>query len=55
MDARPWCVGFTGTYWYVELPRDDAGRRIFRIRMHGSREDPATGSAASALTGWLAL
>ena len=55
MDAGPWCVGFTGTYWYVELPRDDVGRRIFRTRMHGSREDPATGSAASALAGWLAL
>ena len=55
MDAGPWCVGFTGTYWYVELPRNDAGRRIFRTRMHGSREDPATGSAASALAGWLAL
>ncbi|OCL11132.1 phenazine biosynthesis-like protein [Glonium stellatum] len=55
MDAGPWCVGFTGTYWYVELPQDGAGRRVFRTRMHGSREDPATGSAASALTGWLAL
>lgn len=55
MDAGPWCVGFTGTYWYVELPRNDAGRRIFRTRMHESIEDPGTGSAASALTGWLAL
>ena len=29
--------------------------RLLRTRQHGSREDPATGSAASALSSYLAL
>ncbi|KAJ7267242.1 hypothetical protein C8J57DRAFT_1181887 [Mycena rebaudengoi] len=46
-----WHVGFTGVYAFVE--RADG---IVRTRMFaGPVEDPATGSAASTLGGWLAL
>lgn len=48
-------VGLIGTYFYVPTGRDADGRQCIRTRMIGSREDPATGSAASALTCYLAL
>ncbi|KAL9621654.1 MAG: hypothetical protein Q9160_003906 [Pyrenula sp. 1 TL-2023] len=48
-------VGLTGTYFYVPTGRDNNGRQCIRTRMIGSREDPATGSAASALSCYLAL
>ncbi|KAJ9651678.1 hypothetical protein H2198_009060 [Neophaeococcomyces mojaviensis] len=53
-----WQVGILTTYFYVDLgiAEDENGKtRILRTRMFGSREDPATGSAASALCGWLSL
>ncbi|KAJ7100755.1 hypothetical protein B0H15DRAFT_460237 [Mycena belliarum] len=46
-----WGVGFAGIYAFVE--RADG---VLRVRMFdGTMEDPATGSAASTLGGWLAL
>jgi PhzF family phenazine biosynthesis protein len=50
-----WRVGLLATYCYVDLGVDDAGTRQLRTRCWGMREDPATGSAASALTCYLAL
>ena len=44
-----------GTYYYVLQERNDDGVLSVRTRMFGSREDPATGSAASALISWLSL
>jgi PhzF family phenazine biosynthesis protein len=52
---KGWREGFTGTYFYVVLGTDAHGRIEVRTRMHGSTEDPATGSAASALACYLAL
>ncbi|CAK5276696.1 unnamed protein product [Mycena citricolor] len=47
----PWGVGFAGVYAFFE--RADG---VVRTRMFdGTLEDPATGSAASTLAGWLAL
>ncbi|KAJ6551197.1 hypothetical protein B0H19DRAFT_1072950 [Mycena capillaripes] len=46
-----WAAGFAGIYIFYE--RDDG---VVRVRMFdGTMEDPATGSAASTLGGWLAL
>lgn len=56
-----WKEGIICTYFYVVLESDGddgKGKREkleLRTRMFGSREDPATGSAASALTCWLSL
>lgn len=53
-----WKEGILCTYFFVDmgLEDDDAGpTRVIRTRMFGSREDPATGSAASALCSWLSL
>ncbi|KAH7018723.1 hypothetical protein B0J12DRAFT_733444 [Macrophomina phaseolina] len=55
-----WDVGFTGTFYYVDMGIDDYDgdghpRRLLRTRMLGSREDPGTGSASSALCCYLAL
>ncbi|KIW21435.1 hypothetical protein PV08_02015 [Exophiala spinifera] len=62
-----WRTGLLCTYFYVDLghgpsssPSDsDSGSepttRHLRTRMFGSREDPATGSAASALASYLSL
>ncbi|TKA23150.1 hypothetical protein B0A50_07180 [Salinomyces thailandicus] len=50
-----WNRGFTGGYYYVTLEEDE-GRVLLRSRMiEGSLEDPATGSAACALSSLLAL
>jgi len=49
-----WQVGLIGTYYYVVV--EDGEKKVkVRTRMWGSREDPATGSAASALSCWLGL
>lgn len=48
-------VGLTGSYFYVSMGLDASGRHCLRTRMIGTREDPATGSAASALSCYLAL
>jgi PhzF family phenazine biosynthesis protein len=60
---QDWDVGYTGSYFYfVETASrgDDGGekRKSWKIRsrmVDGSMEDPATGSAACALSGFLAL
>jgi PhzF family phenazine biosynthesis protein len=62
-----WRAGIVGTYYYVYVPSASAGASAsassgneavvvvgLRTRMFGSREDPATGSAASALGCWIA-
>ncbi|KAH9996989.1 phenazine biosynthesis protein-like protein phzf family [Xylariaceae sp. FL0662B] len=50
-----WRVGIVASYFYVDLGLDADGTRKLRTRGFGSREDPATGSAASALCCYLAL
>lgn len=47
--------GLVISYFFVDLGVDNNGVRNLRTRSHGSREDPATGSAASALTSYLSL
>ncbi|KAL1649536.1 hypothetical protein SLS58_001592 [Diplodia intermedia] len=62
-DEGGWGVGFTGTFYYVDLGFEDAGtdgegerrRRVLRTRSIGTREDPGTGSASAALCCYLAL
>nr|POE48015.1 putative isomerase [Quercus suber] len=50
-----WDVGFVGSYFYVVTAHAD-GRVQLRTRMiEGTLEDPATGSAACALSAFLAL
>lgn len=48
-------AGLVISYFFVDLGVNDDGVRELRTRSHGSREDPATGSAASALTSYLSL
>jgi len=51
-----WREGLLGMYCYVDLGiADDGGVQDVRTRMFASREDPATGSAASALCSYLSL
>jgi PhzF family phenazine biosynthesis protein len=50
-----WKEGLIGTLFYAPQGVDSSGHRAFRTRMWGSREDPATGSASSALGAYLAL
>jgi PhzF family phenazine biosynthesis protein len=50
-----WKEGLIGTLFYAPQGVGSSGHRAFRTRMHGSREDPATGSASSALGAYLAL
>lgn len=50
-----WQKGLIGTLYLVAQGVDGFGRKKFRTRMFGSREDPGTGSASSALGCWLAL
>jgi predicted PhzF superfamily epimerase YddE/YHI9 len=54
LDAGGWNVGILVTYAYVLGDFRDGVQEI-RTRSQGSREDPATGSAASALSSYLAL
>lgn len=49
-----WRQGIVTTFYYVDLGVENNVRRI-RTRMFGSREDPATGSASSALVSYLSL
>jgi len=49
-----WRVGLVGTMYFVPRGRDEFGRSKYRTRMFGSREDPGTGSASSALACYLA-
>lgn len=48
-------AGLVISYFFVDLGVDDHGVRDLRTRSHGTLEDPATGSAASALTSYLSL
>ncbi|CAJ2511415.1 Uu.00g070400.m01.CDS01 [Anthostomella pinea] len=48
-------VGIVVSYFFVDLGTDADGTRKLRTRSLGSREDPATGSAASALCSFLSL
>lgn len=52
-----WDLNFVGLYFYVLQGEQDGGHTISCRMMAGSRsfEDAATGSAASALTSYLAL
>lgn len=50
-----WQVGLVGTMYLVAQGLDEFGRKKYRTRMFGSREDPGTGSASSALGCYLAL
>ncbi|KAK8118526.1 uncharacterized protein PG998_003152 [Apiospora kogelbergensis] len=53
-DRRP--AGFVARYYYVDLGRGGDGVRAVRARMvELGFEDPATGSAASALTAYLTV
>lgn len=58
-DASPldegWQEGLIGTMYLVPRGVDGFGRMMYRTRMFGTREDPGTGSASSALGCWLAL
>jgi PhzF family phenazine biosynthesis protein len=49
-----WKNGLIGTMYYVAQGTDEFGRRMYRTRMFGSREDPGTGSASSGLACYLA-
>lgn len=51
-----WNETFLGTYFFVRTGKNDRGVTTLRTRMiEGPLEDPATGSAASALTAYLSL
>lgn len=49
-----WQNGLVGTMYYVPQGTDEFGRKKYRTRMWGSREDPGTGSASSGLGCFLA-
>lgn len=49
-----WQAGLVCTMYYVAQGIDEYGRQKYRTRMFGSREDPGTGSASSALGCYLA-
>jgi len=51
-----WNQSFVGTYFHVRLADSENGTLNLRTRMiEGLLEDPATGSAASTVTGYLSL
>jgi len=50
-----WQVGLVCTMYLVAQGEDEFGRKKYRTRMFGTREDPGTGSASSALGCYLAL
>jgi len=49
-----WRNGLIATMYLVAQGTDEFGRKKYRTRMFGSREDPGTGSASSALGCYLA-
>ncbi|KAI0116898.1 Diaminopimelate epimerase-like protein [Daldinia grandis] len=58
LDEGPWGGGFVSRYYYVDVGEEEEGRgaRDIRARMvELGFEDPATGSAASALAAYLTL
>jgi predicted PhzF superfamily epimerase YddE/YHI9 len=50
-----WDVGYTGTFYYVDLGCEADGARVLRTRSIPQHEDPGTGSASAALCCWLAM
>jgi PhzF family phenazine biosynthesis protein len=44
-----WKNGLVGTMYFVAQGEDEFGRKKYRTRMFGTREDPGTGSASSGL------
>ncbi|KAF4635133.1 hypothetical protein G7Y89_g2964 [Cudoniella acicularis] len=50
-----WQQGLVGTMYFVPQGVDEKGRKKYRTRMFGTREDPGTGSASSALGCFLAV
>jgi PhzF family phenazine biosynthesis protein len=51
-----WDKTFIGTYFFVRTGKTSEGATVVRTRMiEGPLEDPATGSAASALAAYLSL
>lgn len=51
-----WDQSFVGTYFFVRTGESTEGRPTLRTRMiEGTLEDPATGSAGSALAAYLSL
>ncbi|KAI1648720.1 Diaminopimelate epimerase-like protein [Daldinia loculata] len=62
LDEGPWGNSFVSRYYYVDVggeeeeEEEEGGARAIRARMvQGGFEDPATGSAASALAAYLTL
>ncbi|KAK5132537.1 hypothetical protein LTR08_008854 [Meristemomyces frigidus] len=62
MSAKPkpqldegWDTGFVGSYFYVVLKHESGGMELRTRMIEGSFEDPATGSAACALSAFLAM
>lgn len=51
---EPWRQGIVVSYFFVDLGTASSARKL-RTRSLGSREDPGTGSAASALCAFLSL
>ena len=49
-----WQTGLIATMYFVAQGEDEFGRKKYRTRMFGTREDPGTGSASSALGCYLA-
>lgn len=49
-----WNVGYTGSFYYVDLGTEDEVRRL-RTRSLPQHEDPGTGSASAALCCYIAL
>jgi len=50
-----WNIGFIGSYFYVIMHDKDEHMEIRTRMIEGSLEDPATGSAACALSAYLSL
>jgi predicted PhzF superfamily epimerase YddE/YHI9 len=50
-----WQTGLVASYLFFDQGIDSEGTRQLRTRCLGSREDPATGSAASALSSYITL
>jgi predicted PhzF superfamily epimerase YddE/YHI9 len=54
-EGSGWDIGYTGTFYYVDLGNDEDGVRMLRTRSIPQHEDPGTGSASAALCCWLAM
>lgn len=50
-----WNQGFAGSYWYIVMSRSEGKVQIRSRMIEGALEDPATGSAACALSCFLSL